>query len=64
MNAQSLPMTAALSTLAHKHDVDLSPFARAELALHEMTAAFFARDDDAFDRASERFDEAMKARMK
>ena len=64
MNAQSLPMTSALSTLAAEQGVDISGFAAAEQIFNEMFAALIARDDEAFDRASKRFDEATKERSK
>ena len=57
MNAQSMPLTAALSPLAAKYGRDLTSFALLEMAWRDKLQAALNRDDDAYGEASKRFDE-------
>lgn len=51
----TLPMTEALSPLATRFGVDLTPFAKREQAYADMLSAALNRDDDAWAKAKARF---------
>lgn len=63
MNTETMPLTAALASMAKQCDVDLTPLARQEMAFNDMVAAALARDDAAWDRAKARFEEATGVRQ-
>lgn len=61
MNAQSLPATQTLDTLAQKWgiEIDLTPLARQEIAFAEMLASA-GKFDGSYEAAKARFDAARK----